>query len=45
MVALDQGDYREAEVNLTESLRLLSQMGEKWQLIHTLEVLARLSAS
>ncbi len=44
MVALDEGDYGRAGVHLAESLTLLRELGSRWQLAHTLEVVAGLAA-
>jgi len=44
MVALDEGDYGRAGVHLAESLALLRELGSRWQLAHTLEVVAGLAA-
>jgi hypothetical protein len=44
MVALDEGDYRRAGAQLRESLTILREMGERWQIVHTLEVCACLAA-
>jgi DNA-binding NarL/FixJ family response regulator len=44
MVALDQGDDR-AGAHLVESLTRLRDLGERWQIVHTLEVVARFAAA
>ncbi len=45
MVALDQSDYHRAETKLIESLTILGEMGERWQIAQTLEVFACLEAA
>ncbi len=44
MVSLDEGDYGPAGTQLMESLTHLRDLGERWQVVHTLEVFARLAA-
>lgn len=44
MVALDQGDGR-AGAYLVESLTMLRDLGDRWQIVHTLEVVARFVAA
>jgi hypothetical protein len=44
MVAVDQGNYHHAGTQLRESLTLLQELGERWQIAHTLEVFACLAA-
>jgi hypothetical protein len=45
MVTLDQDDYRRAGAQPTESLTLLRDRGERWQIAQTLEVFASLAAA
>jgi tetratricopeptide (TPR) repeat protein len=45
IVALDRGDDRRAEPYLTESLKLLQELGERWQTTLVLEVCAGLVAT
>ncbi len=44
MVSLDEGDYAPAGTQLMESLTHLRDLGERWQVVHTLELFARLAA-
>ena len=44
MLELDQGDYGQADAFLRESLTLLRVLGDRWQIVRTLEVCACLSA-
>jgi tetratricopeptide (TPR) repeat protein len=40
MVAVDQRNFEQARIQLAESLMILQEMGERWQIVHTLEVYA-----
>ncbi|MEO8606292.1 MAG: tetratricopeptide repeat protein [Chloroflexota bacterium] len=42
--ALERSEYHQAHIQLAESLTLLWELGERWQIVHTLEVFACLGS-
>jgi hypothetical protein len=45
MIALDQGNYTQADAYLVTSLTDLRELNEHWQILNTLEVFAGLAAA